>query len=281
MTRKQVERALTDAGCIAPAEEADALIRAAADGVGAIDDLVARRSRGEPAAWITGAIDLCGIQVRVDPGVYVPRPHTEMLARRAAALLPDDGIALDLCTGSGAVAAVMRAAHPDATVLATDVDPVAIACAASNGVTAFLGDLDGPIPPTFEQRVDVLTAVVPYVPTEALHLLPRDVVNFEPRLALDGGPAGTELLERVVGLCPRWLRPGGHLLLELGGDQARALAASLSAAGLSAVRVIRDADGDVRAIEATRGTTATARSDETSDRRSTERRGPHAWMAHR
>ena len=145
-SRRRVIRALAAAGCVAPAEEAEVLLRAAEAGVGVLDDLVARRQRGEPLAWITGSVDFCGIRVRVDRNVYVPRAHTEALARRAASLLPADGIALDLCTGSGAVAAVMHSARPDATVLATDCDRAAIACARSNGVTALLGDLDEPLP---------------------------------------------------------------------------------------------------------------------------------------
>ena len=257
-SRRRVIRALAAAGCVAPAQEAEELLRAAGAGVGVLDELVARRQRGEPLAWITGSIDFCGIRVRVDAGVYVPRAHTEALARRAASILPADGIAVDLCTGSGAVAAVMRSVRPDATVLATDRDPVAIACARSNAVTAFLGDLDEPLPSSLEGRVDVMTAVVPYVPTEELHLLPRDVVAYEPRHALDGGPRGTALLERVAELSVRWLRPGGRVLLELGGDQARSLARTMSVVGLSKSRVYRDADGRDRAIEAWEGSASGA-----------------------
>jgi release factor glutamine methyltransferase len=252
-SRLRVVRALAAAGCVAPAEEAEELLRATEVGVGVLDELVVRRQRGEPLAWITGSVDFCGIRVRVDRGVYVPRAHTEALARRTASLLPADGIAVDLCTGSGAVAAFMHTARPDATVLATDCDPVAIACARSNGVTAFLGDLDEPLPSSLEGRVDVMTAVVPYVPTEELHLLPRDVIAYEPRHALDGGPRGMVHLERVAALSVRWLHSGGHVLLELGGDQARALATTLSVVGLSRFRVYRDADGHERAIEAWRG----------------------------
>jgi release factor glutamine methyltransferase len=249
-SRHRVIRALGAAGCVAPAEEAEQLLRAARASVSELDAWVARRQRGEPLAWITGSIEFCGIRLRVDRNVYVPRPQTEVLARRAAALLPDDGLAVDLCTGSGAVAAVLQSAHPVATVLATDCDERAIACARSNGVTALVGDLDEPLPSALGGRVDVMVAVVPYVPTEELHLLPRDVVTYEPRHALDGGHRGTALLERVVELSVRWLRPGGRVLLELGGRQALELTTTMSAVGLSEVRVHRDLDGDDRAIEA-------------------------------
>ncbi len=215
VSRGRVVRALAAAGCVAPVEEAEQLLSAAEMGVGNLDELLARRERGEPLAWITGSIEFCGIRVRVDRNVYVPRAHTEPLAQRAASLLPDDGVAVDLCTGSGAVALVMRSARPDATVLATDSDRTAIACARSNGVTAFLGDLDEPLPSSLQGRVDVMTAVVPYVPTDELRLLARDVVAYEPGHALDGGPRGMVVLENVAERSVRWLRPGGCILLEL------------------------------------------------------------------
>jgi release factor glutamine methyltransferase len=197
-------------------------------------------------------VRFCDARVLVDPGVFVPRPQTEALARRAAALLPADGIAVDLCTGSGAIAVVLRSERPAASVIATDVDPVAVACARRNGVEALVGDLDEPLPPALRERVDVVTAVVPYVPTEELHLLPRDVLAHETARALDGGPGGTVVLERAVRAAPRWLRPGGTVLLELGGDQANELSAAMADAGLTEIRVHRDDEGRDRAIEARR-----------------------------
>jgi release factor glutamine methyltransferase len=211
--------ALVEGGCVAPNEEANALLRASSEGAGPVDELVARRLRGEPLAWIIGWVSFCGIRVGVDPGVYVPRPHTQALARRAVSLLPAHGVAVDMCTGSGAVAAVLSSAHPHANVVATDIDPAAVACARNNGVRALEGNLDEPLPPSMRGRVDVMTAVVPYVPTEELHLLPREVLANEPRLALDGGRRGTTLLVPAAESAARWLRPGGNVLLELGGDQ--------------------------------------------------------------
>jgi release factor glutamine methyltransferase len=137
-------------------------------------------------------------------------------------------------------------------VVATDVDPVAVACARRNGVRALEGDLDGPLPASWRGRVDVMTAVVPYVPTEELHLLPRDVLANEPRRALDGGRRGTTVLVRAAEAAGRWLRPGGSVLLELGGDQAGELETTLADAGLSEIRVHRDDEGRDRAIEARR-----------------------------
>jgi release factor glutamine methyltransferase len=246
----RVVSALAEGGCVAPAEEADALFRASSEGVGPIEDLVARRLGGEPLAWITGWVLFCGVRIHVDPGVFVPRPHTQAMAQHAVSLLPADGIAVDLCTGSGAVAAVLGSAHPRATVLATDVDPAAVACARRNGVPALVGDLDEPLPPSLRGRVDVMTAVVPYVPTEELPFLPRDVLANEPRPALDGGPRGTTVLVRAVEVAAHWLRPGGSVLLELGGDQADEVATAFEKVGLSRIRVHQDGDGQDRAIEA-------------------------------
>ena len=137
-------------------------------------------------------------------------------------------------------------------MVATDLDPRAAACARRNGVEVFEGYLDDPLPRELEGRVDVLSAVVPYVPADSLRLLPRDVRAFEPRLALDGGEDGTDLLIEVVRRTPRWLRPGGWLLLELGGDQAGPVGDLLREHGFGGLEVMTDEDGDTRAICARR-----------------------------
>ena len=93
-------RTLVAAGCVAADEEAAELVASAPD-ADALDALVARRVSGEPLAWLTGTVRFCGIEVAVDPGVYVPRWQSEALAERASALLPDHGTAVDLATGSG------------------------------------------------------------------------------------------------------------------------------------------------------------------------------------
>jgi release factor glutamine methyltransferase len=141
---------------------------------------------------------------------------------------------------------------PNARVVATELDDTAVACARANGVEVFGGYLDEPLPRSLEGHVDVLTAVVPYVPTDELRLLPRDVRAFEPKVALDGGPDGTDVLVEVVRRSPRWLRPGGWLLLELGGDQATGLGGSLDDAGFETPEVLVDEEGDPRAICARR-----------------------------
>jgi release factor glutamine methyltransferase len=241
---------LAAAGCVAAAEEADELRGAAPDDA-TLEAWLARREQGEPLAWITGSIVFCGRRILVAPGVYVPRFQTEELARRAAARVPDGGRALDLCTGAGAVAAHLTATVPTATVIGVDLDPRAAACARRNGVAAIAGDLAGPL--RHGSPFDLVTAVAPYVPTTQLALLPADVQRFEPRRALDGGDDGLALVTRVVEVASRRLRPGGWLLVELGGDQDRALAPTLVAGGFDHVEPWHDDDGDLRGLAARRG----------------------------
>jgi release factor glutamine methyltransferase len=249
---EDVVAALERAGCVAADDEAAELVDAAHERGVDVAALVDRRVTGEPLAWITGWTTFCGLRVRVDPGVYVPRWDTEAMARVAVDALPRDGVAVDFCTGSGAIAAVLRAHRPGATILATDIDPAAVACARANGVDAHVGDLDAPLPTRLRGRVDVVTAVVPYVPIESLYLLPRDTLAFEPRRALDGGRGGTEVLGRVIDVSTRWLRDGGTIVLEIGGGQATPTERLLRDAGFDAVTVLSDDEGDERAISARR-----------------------------
>jgi release factor glutamine methyltransferase len=120
-------------------------------------------------------------------------------------------------------------------------------------VEAYGGDLFAPLSDALVGRVDVVVGVVPYVPTPALALLPRDTLAFESPLSYDGGPDGTDLLRRALAESVRFLGPGGAILLELGGDQARALEDDLDRLGYADVTVHLDEDGDVRGLEATFG----------------------------
>jgi release factor glutamine methyltransferase len=242
---------LGDAGFVAAADEAGELLARAGDDRELLDALVARRLTGEPLAWITGSVSFCGLDIAVDPGVYVPRWQTEALALRAAQRLPANGVAIDVCTGAGAIARTLTARRPGARVVATDVDERAVACARRNGVDAHRGDLLAPVPRALHGRVDVIVGVVPYVPTPDLRLLQRDTLTFESTLSYDGGEDGTALLRRVATHSPRFLRRAGALLLELGGAQADALRDDLARLGYVDVGVLRDEEGDVRGIEAT------------------------------
>jgi release factor glutamine methyltransferase len=236
---------LERAGCVAAREEADELVAAAPD-AGALEAWIRRRERGEPLAWITGTLRFCGRTVMVDPGVYVPRQQTEALARRAAGLLASGGRAVDLCTGTGVVAAHLRAAVAGAAVVGVDIDPRAAACARRNGVAAVVGDAGRP--PLRPRTCDVVTAVAPYVPTGAIPFLPADVQRYEPRIALDGGDDGLDLVRRVARAAAGLLRPGGWLVAEVGGEQDRALGPVLTALGFAPAAPWYDEDGDLRGL---------------------------------
>ena len=244
---RAVTERLAAAGCVAPEQEAALLVDGVADGAD-LEVRVARREQGEPLAWITGWTSFCGLVVRVDPGVYVPRVQTEELARRAAAVLAEGGRALDLCTGAGAVASHLRFVVPTASVVGVDLDPVAAACARGNGVPTLVGDLAEAVRPG--ARFDLVTAVAPYVPTVELRLLPADVVRYEPRLALAGGADGLDVVRRIVLAAAERLSPGGWLVVEVGGDQDAALAPILAAHGFDQVVPWWDDEGDLRGLAA-------------------------------
>jgi release factor glutamine methyltransferase len=241
------------AGFVSAEEEAVELSARAGGDTALLEAMVTRRMTGEPLAWIIGSTTFCDVLIGVDAGVYVPRWQSEPLALRAAERLPDHGVGVDLCTGAGAIAKVMSVRRPQARVVASDVYERAVASAKTNGVEAYCGDLFAPLPQGLEGRVDVVVAVVPYVPTPELPLLQRDTFTFEDALSYDGGPDGTDLLRRVLVDARRFLRGGGALLLELGGDQAELLAGDLTRLGYVDVVVMADEDGDCRGIEATLG----------------------------
>src|SRR5690625_4920647 len=117
---EELAAVLARAGFVAPQEEASALIVRAADDVDLLDSLVRRRLTGEPLEWIVGWVEFCGVQTRVAPGVYVPRGHSQPLAWRAVERLPADGVAVDLCTGSGAIAQTLMVKRPTARVVASE-----------------------------------------------------------------------------------------------------------------------------------------------------------------
>ena len=256
--RAWATRELAAAGCVSAAAEADWLLEETPTEE-ALRAMVARRAAGEPLQYVIGWAPFGPLRLAVGPGVFVPRPETESLADRAATHLRAAGeprIAVDLCTGSGAIACFLAAEVPGARVLATELDPGALAWARPNaeryGVELLAGDLDEPLPPELAGRLDVLCANVPYVPSGAIATMPTDVRDHEPLLALDGGPDGLDVLRRLVARAGHWLAPGGGLLCEIGEDQAEAAAALLTTAGLAGVAVHPDLVGRDRIVEGTR-----------------------------
>jgi release factor glutamine methyltransferase len=225
---------LRAAGCVFAEEEAELLAQGAPDPT-TLKSMVDRRVAGEPLEQILGWAWFHGRRIAVAPGVFVPRARTGYLVDLAAALARPGSIVVDLCCGSGAIAAALTAEVAGLTVYAADIDPAAVRCARGNlPATAVVaeGDLFAPLPPELRGRVGVVTANVPYVPTAAIGLMPPEARDHEPRSALDGGADGLDGLRRVAAGAGGWLAPGGHLLIETSDGQAPTAAAIFAAAGL-------------------------------------------------
>ncbi|MDQ6526954.1 putative protein N(5)-glutamine methyltransferase [Nocardioides sp. LHD-245] len=228
---------LRAAGCVFAEEEAEVL-RSSAASPGHLEQLVRRRVAGEPLEYVVGWVAFDGGRVEVDPGVFVPRQRTAYLVELAAPLLTRGDTVLDLCCGTGALGLALARRVAGLVVHAGDVDPAAVACAARNlaevGGTAVVGDLASALPPVLRGTVAVIVANVPYVPTGAVALMPPESREHEPRGTVDGGPDGLDLLRRVAGLAPAWLRPGGTVLSEVSLAQAPAARDAFAHAGLVA-----------------------------------------------
>ncbi len=216
-TYAEVVDRLRAAGCVYAEDEAVLLIDAAPD----VAPLLARRVAGEPLEHVVGWAGFAGLRIEVRPGVFVPRARTELLARRAAALAVADATVVELCCGTGAVATLVRAVVPGATVHAADSSTEAVACARRNlgDERVYQGDLYDALPDELRGAVDVLVANAPYVPTAAIALMPPEARDHEPRSTLDGGDDGLDVLRRIIAGAPEWLTERGHLLFECSRDQ--------------------------------------------------------------
>jgi release factor glutamine methyltransferase len=245
---------LRAAGCVFAEDEARLLIEAAATPTD-LDALVDRRVAGVPIEHLLGWVAFCGLRVAVAPGVFVPRRRTEFLVEQAVGLARPGAVVVDLCCGSGALGVAMATAVAGVELHAADVEPAAVACARGNvarvGGRVHLGDLYDPLPLRLRGRVGVLLANVPYVPSEAIALMPPEARLFEPWVALDGGADGLDVARRVASGAPGWLAPGGSLLFETSGEQAAAAVAIGTTAGLRS-RVVVDDDRGATVVVATR-----------------------------
>jgi release factor glutamine methyltransferase len=236
--RSDIVSRLRAAGCVYAADEAELLV-AAAPSPDVLDDMVDRRVTGIPLEQILGWAEFCGIRIAVEPAVFVPRRRTEFLVHQAAELAGDlsSPVVVELCCGSGAVSAALIAVLATPEVYAADLDPVATRCARRNlGADArvYDGDLYEPLPDSLRGRVDLLVANAPYVPTDAIAMMPPEARDHEPRLALDGGTDGLDIHRRIAAAASDWLAPSGHLLIETSRDQAPLTAKAMSSNGLRA-----------------------------------------------
>jgi release factor glutamine methyltransferase len=226
-----VER-LRAAGCVFAEDEAR-LIATAPGSAAEREDLVRRRVAGEPLEHLLGWVEFRSRRVAIEPGVFVPRRRTEFLVEQAVRVAGDAHLVVELCCGCAAVASALAAELGGAEVHACDVDPVAVGCARRNVPHVHEGDLFDALPPGLRGRIDVVVANAPYVPSAEIVLMPPEAREHEPRIALDGGSDGLDVQRRIVSDAPRWLAPGGHLLIETSERQAGALAAEFAANGFA------------------------------------------------
>lgn len=236
---------LRAAGCVYAEAEAEVLLDAAGPEGEQLEGLVLRREAGEPLEHVVGWADVRGHRVVVHPGVFVPRARSELLVDLALPRIHVGSIVVDLCCGSGALAAVLHAESAGATVYAVDSDSTAATCARENlpASRVLLGDLFDPLPSSLRGRVDVVIASAPYVPSAEVADLPREARDHEPRTALDGGDDGLDIYRRIATDAPTWLTIDGALIIETARHQADAAAAVLEGAGLRASIEVDDLRG--------------------------------------
>ncbi len=219
-----------------------------------LESLLKRRLAREPVAYIVGRREFWGRPFLVDQSVLVPRPETELLVERALKIAPPGSVVADIGTGSGCIAVSVALDRPDLVVYAIDRSPEALAVARLNaaelgaeGKIRFLqGNLLDPLP----ERVDLIVANLPYVPTQELAELELEVSSWEPRLALDGGPDGLDLVRQLITQLPSHVKQPAACLLEIDPRQYEAVT-ELVRAALPAwsVKPLRDLSGRIRVAE--------------------------------
>jgi len=221
-----------------------------------VAELIRRRMSGESVARIIGSREFYGLPFVLNEATLEPRPDTELLVDLALGTLPAGGRLLDLGTGTGCIPIAILANQPDATAVAVDLSGRALEAARDNaghnGVVERLSLLQGswfePLQPG--EKFDLITSNPPYITSAVVETLEPEVKDFDPRLALDGGPDGLAPYRVIAAEAAGWLTPNGHLMVEIGYDQGAAVSALLLEAGFEQVTVHRDLNGLDRVVSA-------------------------------
>jgi release factor glutamine methyltransferase len=186
-------------------------------------EAVRRRAAGEPLQYIVGEVGFRHLILELRPDVLIPRPETEVLVDLALKALPvamkDSKLqVLDLCTGSGCVGLAIADERSDVQVTATDISPKAVALANDNARACNLADRFTAVKAdlfSHMQEFDLIVSNPPYIPTAGMEVLPKEVADFEPTLALDGGSDGLDFARRILEKAPQYLKKSCALILEL------------------------------------------------------------------
>jgi release factor glutamine methyltransferase len=221
---------------------------------------VARRAGGEPQPFIRGSIEFFGLDLKVRPGSFVPRPSSELTVERAIRRLRrrKKPVVVDVCTGAGPIALAIADELPNAEVWGTDIHAEGLSLGRENArlldirnVHFRKGDMFGALPDELRGRVDLVTGHVPYVPKGELDDLPAEVKEHEPLFTLtDDSEDGMGLIWRALQEGPEWTKPGGWILLEMSDDTAREVTRLCRQTDLEEVSVASDDDGLSVVVEA-------------------------------
>lgn len=222
-------------------------------------ELIRKRAEGAPVAYLVGRKEFFSLPLAVSPSVLIPRPDTEFAVVECLDVLKGrpDPLVIDVGTGSGAIALAIAHQRIDARLLAVDLSPEALAVARSNAERHHLSDrvefVEGDLLSRAADRgpFDVIVSNPPYIPTAVIPTLEAGVRDFEPHLALDGGTDGLRVVARLVEQAVPLLKPGGHLILEIGSDQEQPVRDMLgSRPELELAPTVRDGAGHPRVIRA-------------------------------
>src|SRR5215204_622625 len=221
---------------------------------------VGRRAAGEPSQYIVGRQEFYGLEFEVGPGVLIPRPETELLVEEALKLLEgsDAPLLCDVGTGSGCIAVTLLHERKEARGFALDVSPAALAVAARNAARHGVGErLQLLVSDCFDAlrddepkgiRFDLVASNPPYIAESEIEGLQKEVRDHEPRGALTPGGDGLAVIRRLVAEAPAFLKPGGHLLIELGFGQHEQVAALVDPAVWTLLDIHRDLQGIPRTV---------------------------------
>lgn len=229
------------------------------------ESLINKRIKGEPIQYILGSREFWSLDLRVTPEVFIPRLETELLVEEALKIFRDERNFtlrfMEVGTGSGAIAIALAKELRGCFILAEDISWKAILVAKENariqGVSDTIRFLVGDLfPPLKEGKslFDLILSNPPYIPSSKIRTLAREIAEFEPKIALDGGPDGLELLRRIVTGSVSFLKDGGWLMVETGEGQGEAVAEMVrSTESFASPSIIKDHSGGDRVIRARKG----------------------------
>ena len=220
------------------------------------NDLIDRRAKNEPVSYITGKKEFMSLEFHVESGILIPRPDTEILVEEIINLYKDKSVnILDLCTGSGAIAASLAYYLKKASVTAVDKFDICIDVALkninkynlSNRVSVIKKDILEDI--EIDVQFDCIVSNPPYIRTDVLSTLPYDVKDYEPQYALDGGNDGLIFYRKITDFAKNKLKSGGTLAYEIGYDQGFAVTEIIKKTdSFKEIRLINDLSGRNRVI---------------------------------